>query len=123
MELKDYVGIWRNDIGSEIVIQPKDEKSLKVSFISYVDNQPISRQYSDGSYSIEMHAELDYYKTSLEVELWEMGKGFQLNLMPDPLNEKELVPGISRYSNDKFLDKYYYLFEPLTRYIRTRKTP
>ena len=38
MELKYYVGIWRNDIGNEIIIQPKDKKSLKVSFISYVDN-------------------------------------------------------------------------------------
>lgn len=122
MELKDYVGIWSNDIGNEIIIQSKDKKSLKVSFISYVDNKPINRQYSDGSYSIEMHAELDYYKTSLEVELWEKGKGFQLSLMPDTMNERELVPGISRYTSDKFLDKYYYLFGPLTRYTRTGKT-
>jgi hypothetical protein len=122
MELKDYVGIWRNEIGNEIIIQPKDKKSLKVSFISYVDNKPINRQYSGGSYSIEMHAELDYYKTSLDVELWEKGKGFQLNLMPEIMNENELVPGISRYTNDKFLDKYYYLFGPLTRYTRTGKT-
>src|SRR6266542_1478978 len=102
MDLKDYVGIWRNDSGNEIIIEPKDKKSLRVSFISHVDNKPVKRQYSDGSYSIEMHAELDYYKTSLEVELWEKGKGFQLSLMPDIMNENELVPGISRYTDDKF---------------------
>jgi hypothetical protein len=57
-----------------------------------------------------MHAELDYYKTSLEVELWEKGKGFQLSLMPDIMNENQLVPGISRYANDQHLDSIFFIW-------------
>lgn len=49
------------------------------------------------------------------------GKGFYLCLMHDPMDENELVPGISRYVEDKFLDKYYSLFYPLERFKRMDK--
>lgn len=68
-----------------------------------------------------MHAELDYYESSIEVELWEKGKGFHLCLLYDFIDLKVdlgyyLAPGISRYEEDDFLDKYYHLFEPLDYY-------
>lgn len=60
----------------------------------------------------------------LVVELWEVGKGFQLHLsfesgyILDELQRDSIVPGLSRYKKDVFLDEYYHFFEPLTHYIR-----
>ena len=56
-----------------------------------------------------------------------MGKrrGFTLHLIfeaqyePDYNKQDVLVPGLSRYTEDDFLDQYYYLFEPLKHYTRT----
>ena len=60
----------------------------------------------------------------LVVELWEVGKGFQLDLNFEPgyvldkLQRDSLVPGLSRYEKDDFLAEYYHYFEPLKHYIR-----
>ncbi len=121
MELKKFIGVWKNEAGNKLIIEPKNKKSLSVTFISHLTHQPIKRQYSDGSESIHMTAELDYYGTTLEVHLWDKGKGFYLCLMNDPVDENELVPGISRNVEDKFLEKYYSLFYPLERFKKIDK--
>jgi len=121
MNFERFIGIWKNEIGNQLIIEPKDKKSVSVTFLSHFENKPVKRKYLDGSDSINMHAELDYYGTSLEVELWRKGKGFHLCLMLDPANENELSPGISRYEEDKFLDSYYSLFMPLQRFTRVNK--
>ena len=60
----------------------------------------------------------------LVVELWEDGKGFQLDLNFEPgyildeLQRDSIVPGLSRYEKDVFLDEYYHFFEPLKHYIK-----
>jgi hypothetical protein len=120
MELEKFIGIWENKAGKRLEIKRKDKKSLSVSFYSHV-RTPVIREYFKNSETIDMHAELDYYGSSIEVELWEKGKGFHLCLLYDFINLRDepgyyLAPGLSRYQEDQFLDRYYYLFEPLDYY-------
>ena len=124
-ELKKFTGTWINKAGNRLEIRLKDNKSLNVSFYNQY-NFPIKREYFNYSESINMHAELDYYETSIEVELWEKGRGFHLCLLYDDLdvNTKcgfRLAPGISRNEEDEFLDQYYHLFEPLDYYEKAEK--
>ena len=57
------------------------------------------------------------------MDLWEEGKGFILHLEYDYVLDSEpreaLVPAISRYGRDHFLDAYYLLFGPLDHFVRT----
>ncbi len=120
MELKTFIGTWINKAGNRLEIKAKDNKSLNVSFFTQ-GNTPVVREYYNNLESIDMHAELDYYESSIEVELWEKGRGFHLCLLYDYIDLKVdggyyLAPGISRYEEDDFLDKYYHLFEPLDYY-------
>ena len=65
----------------------------------------------------------------LVVELWEEGKGFELHLtfevayILDIQHRDSLVPGISRFEEDDFLEKYYHYFEPLKHYLKTGTEP
>jgi hypothetical protein len=73
-----FIGKWKNKTGNILEIMPKDNKSLKVSFFSGQTGKPIIREYFENKETINMNAELDYYETSLEVDLWTEDKGFQL---------------------------------------------
>lgn len=120
MGLDTFIGTWINKAGNRLEIKAKDNKSLNVSFFTK-ENIPVVRKYCNNLESLDMHAELDYYESSIEVELWEKGKGFHLCLLYDFIDLKVdpgyyLAPGISRYEEDDFLDKYYHLFEPLDYY-------
>ena len=61
----------------------------------------------------------------LVVELWETGKGFALHLNFEPAYELDkdrhdsLTVALSRFEEDHFLDAYYYLFQPLSHYVKT----
>jgi hypothetical protein len=61
----------------------------------------------------------------LEVDLCRKRRGFTLHLTFEAQYELDhnkqdaLVPGLSRYTEDDFLEQYYYLFEPLRHYTRT----
>lgn len=125
MGLDKYIGTWINKAGNKLEIKAKDKKSLNVSFFKK-GNVPAIREYYNNLDSIDMHAELDYYESSIEVELWEKGKGFHLCLTYDFIDFKidpgyYLASGISRYEEDAFLDKYYHLFEPLDYYKKIEK--
>jgi len=124
MELEGFIGIWENKAVKLLQIRSKDKKALYVSFFNY-GKIPIKREFYDNSETIDMHAELDDYGSSIVVELWEKGKGFQLCLLYDFINLKDepgyyLAPGLSRNLEDKFLDKYNYLFEPLDYYKKIK---
>jgi hypothetical protein len=73
-----------------------------------------------------MLAELDYFKTSLEVELWKKGKGFQLclsyicNDFDNETIEDYLAPGISIYEGDRISNEFMDLFTPLDNYKRIK---
>ncbi|QOW09862.1 hypothetical protein Q73A0000_05535 [Kaistella flava (ex Peng et al. 2021)] len=119
-----FIGIWQNEIGNKLLIKKIDEKKASVTFISGKTNEPIGRPYADNKLTIDMNAELDYYGSSVEVELWEKGKGFMLCLIDNDYKQKaeELSVGISRIVDEKFdfLVNYYHLFEPLSSYKRVK---
>jgi len=75
-----------------------------------------------------MLAELDFYKSSLNVELWKKGKGFQLTLLYDWIDLRigsgyYLAPALTEYINSDLVIKYGHLFEPLNYYKRIKTGP
>jgi len=123
MELKEFIGTWKNNSGNILEIKPNDKNSLKVTFVSGETGKPVIRDYFDKKESIDMLAELDYYESSLEVELWEKGKGFQLSLLYDWMDYRvepgyRLAPGLIQYADDNLTEKYGDLFMPLEHYKR-----
>jgi len=124
MDLDKFIGIWKNKAGNVLEIKPHDKKSLKVTFLSGKTGKPVVREYYDNNESIDMLAELDFYESSLEVELWKKGKGFQLSLLHDWIDFRNepsgyyLAPGLTQYAEDNFTEKYGHLFEPLEYYKR-----
>jgi hypothetical protein len=123
--MERFIGKWQNESGNTLIIKRKNRKTLSVSFFSGTNNEPVIRPFANNSPSIDMDAELDYYETSIEVELWEKGKGFHLCLLAEsyPSTEESLSVGISRHSGDKYshLDQYKILFEPLENYKKIKK--
>lgn len=124
--MERFIGKWKNTSGNILEIKPNDEKSLIVSFISGKTGKPITRKYFNNKESIDMYAELDFYESSLEVELWEKGKGFQLSLLYDWMDCKvepgyRLAPGLIQNADDNLTEKYGDLFMPLENYKRIEK--
>jgi hypothetical protein len=124
--MERFIGKWKNTSGNILEIKPNDEKSLIVSFISGKTGKPITRKYFNNKESIDMYAELDFYESSLEVELWEKGKGFQLSLLYDWMDYKvepgyRLAPGLIQNADDNLTEKYGDLFMPLENYKRIEK--
>jgi len=120
-----YIGEWENEAGNRLKIKKVDDETAIVSFFMPPDYLPIIRHWCDEKPSIDMIAK---YRPGegpdLVVELWEVGKGFKLHLsfefeyMLDKLHRDSLVPALSRYEEDGFLDEYYHYFEPLKHYIK-----
>ena len=126
MDIKDFIGKWQNESGNILEVNPFRKNVLKVNFISGKTGKPVIRKYFENKESIDMHASLDFYESSLEVELWKKGKGFQLILLYDLINFKNetseycLAPGISQYVADNFTEQYGHLFGPLEYYKRIK---
>jgi len=122
--MERFIGRWKNTSGNILEIRPNDKKSLIVSFISGKTGKPIIRKYFNNKESIDMYAELDFYESSLEVELWKKGKGFQLTLLHDWREYRNepgryyLAPGLTNYIEDNYTEKYGDLFMPLEEYKR-----
>ncbi len=122
--MERFIGKWRNSAGNILEIMPKDEKSLNVSFISGRTGKTIIREYFDNRETINMNAELDYYETSLEVDLWTKDTGFQLTLLHDWREYRNepgryyLAPGLTNYIEYDYINKYGDLFMPLDEYKR-----
>ena len=82
---------------------------------------------SESGYHLHIAHYNDYYE-NFEVDLWEEGKGFILHLdhkynyALDLEQRDALVPAISRYERDLFLDAFYQLFGPLDHFVRRRST-
>ena len=74
--------------------------------------------------TVDMPATYDDYIGDFEVQLWKADGGFCLNLNHeysnrlDELHEEILVPALSRYEEDDFLDIFYNLFGNLKHYRR-----
>ena len=128
--INNYIGEWQNDAGNRLKIEKVDDETALVSFYSPPDRQPVLRPWYDKKPSIDMIAKYRPAESpELVVELWEEGKGFKLHLafefgyILDIQHRDSLVPGISRFEEDEFLDEYYHYFEPLTHYLKAGAKP
>jgi hypothetical protein len=128
VDLNEFIGTWESESGNILEICPNDRDSLKVNFISGHTGKPVIREYCENKESVDMLASLDFYKSSLEVELWKKGKGFHLTLLYDWIDLRlgsgyYLAPGLSEYINSDLVNKYRHLFEPLDYYKRIKTSP
>ena len=122
--IAQFVGSWVSESGYRLHIRRvcRDQ-----AFVDFLDPRgaPIGRPYMRGAPSIRMIAHYDDYYEDFRVDLWEKSKGFTLHLdheydyVLDSEQREALVPSISRYERDRFLDAYYSLFGPLDHFVRT----
>jgi len=120
-----FIGEWVDSEGNRLLIKKKTVGKAVVSFLRGADGVPIARPYYGGRLSTEMFAKLRDYGSTLQVDLWVSGKGFDLNLTCEHAYELDnnrrdsLVPSLSRRMEDSFLDEHYHLFGSLKHYTRT----
>ena len=123
-----YVGSWVSKDGLCLKIEKIDECRGSVSVLSE-SGEPVRRPHWDDKPTSNMPAWYDDYEGDLEVDLWEKGKGFSLILTYeygyelDQFKRDALVPALSRYEDDHFLDAYYALFGSLSHYTREGSRP
>ena len=123
--IDNYIGEWNDESGKRLSIKKVDATTALVSFFATSDRQPIHRPWCKGEPTVDMIAKYNPQEgKGLEVDLWGTRRGFTLHLTFEAQYELDhdkqdaLVPGLSRYTEDDFLDQYYYLFEPLKHYTR-----
>lgn len=121
--IAQFVGSWVSASGYRLLIKKVRKDQAAVDFLD-PRGDPVQRTYMRGAPSVNMIARYDDYNENFEVDLWEEGKGFILDLthecnyVLDPERREALVPAISRYERDHFLDKFYSLFGPLDHFVR-----
>jgi hypothetical protein len=121
-----FLGSWVSASGFRLRIKKVREDQASVDFLD-PRGAPIQRPYMRGGPAVKMIAHYDGYNGNFEVDLWEEGKGFILDLTHeydyelDAERREALVPALSRHERDSFLDEYYSLFGPLDHFVR-RKT-
>lgn len=123
--IDNYNGEWVNGAGILIVIKKIDYESVFVFFFSPPDFLPIYQTWCGEKRTIDMLAKYSSEQgPGLVDELWEVGNGYQLHLSFEPgyiLDEFQcdsIVPALSRYEKDDFLNEYYHFFEPLKHYFK-----
>ena len=121
-----FVGSWVSASGYRLRIKKVREDQASVDFLD-PRGAPVQRPYMKGAPSMKMIAHYDDYNGIFEVDLWEEGKGFILDLTHEydyelDLERREaLVPALSRYERDRFLDECYSLFGPLDHFVRGKE--
>ena len=121
-----FVGSWVSPSGYRLRIKKVREDQASVDFLD-PRGAPVQRPYMKGAPSMKMIAHYDDYNGIFEVDLWEEGKGFILDLTHEydyelDLERREaLVPALSRYERDRFLDECYSLFGPLDHFVRGKE--
>ena len=118
-----FVGSWISASGYRLRIKKVRNDQALVDFLD-PSGAPVRRPYMKGAPSVKMVAHYDDYNGTFEVELWEEGKGFILDLTHeydyelDPERHEALEPALSRNERDRYLDEYYSLFGPLDHFVR-----
>ena len=118
-----FVGSWVSASGYRLRIKKVRKDQALVDFLD-PSGAPVQRPYMKGAPSVKMVAHYDDYNGTFEVELWEEGKGFILDLTHDydyeldPERREALEPALSRNERDRYLDEYYSLFGPLDHFVR-----
>jgi hypothetical protein len=120
-----FVGSWVSASGYRLRIKKVRKDQASVDFLD-PRGAPVKRSYMGGVPSVQMIAHYDDRNGTFEVHLWEESKGFILDLTHeydyelDPERREALVPALSRYEQDRFLDDCYSLFGPLDHFVRRR---
>jgi hypothetical protein len=118
-----FSGIWVSDDGYKLVIYKVTDTTAIVSFYS-PKGTLVNRPFFKNKPTIKMPATYDEYFGDFKVDLWEPGKGFELDLEHEKnyelyQSQKEvLIPGIIRFTEDNFLDKYYKIFVNLHHFSK-----
>jgi len=118
-----FVGSWVSASGYRLRIKEMLRDQASVDFLD-PRGVPIQRPYMRDAPTVKMIAHYDDYNENFEVDLWEEGKGFILDLSHHynyelDLEQREaLVPALSRFERDRFLDECYSLFGPLDHFVR-----
>ena len=121
-----FDGIWESEDGYRLDITKTSDTSAVVSFYNPM-GESVKRPYFDDRPTIKMIASYDNYFGEFRIDLWEEGKGFELDIVYemeyelDKWKRESLVPGITRNEKDKFLDKYYRLFGNLKHFNRVKR--
>ena len=121
--IERYIGLWRNAEGFQLEIKGLDEQLASASLFSPF-GPPIDRPYYKGKPTVSMPATYDDYRGTMAVELWRGESGFVLELLHeaaydlDESQRESLVPALSRYEEDSFLDQYYDLLGCQSHYTR-----
>jgi hypothetical protein len=127
--LSEYLGEWMDEQGNRLRIQPIDGVTASVSFFAAPDGKPIPRPWFQNRLSLDMLGR--YFpdgEPSLEVELGRAGAGFTLHLTFEPeylldaRGRDALIPGVSRFQEDRFLDQYSPLLGPLKHFVRSSES-
>lgn len=124
--IKIYEGHWKNESGMQIHTLIESETTARVSLFINETLEPMTRPWFDNKVAVNLEA---YYLPSespeLVIELWEAGSGFcfhllhENNLVANGKYQDALIPSISRYEEDTFLDKYYSNFGPLHSFVKS----
>ncbi len=118
-----FIGIWESKSGYRLDIEKVCAETALVSIFDTLGN-PVVRTYFNSALSTKLLATYDDYEGRFEVELWEKGKGFCMDIIHDfeyeldDYNRESLVPALIRNCEDEFLDDYYEIFGPLEHYTR-----
>ena len=114
--IAQFVGSWVSESGYHLRIKKVDKDRALVDFLD-PRAAPVQRPYMGGAPSLKMVAHYDS-NGIFEVNLWQEGKGFILDLTHeydyelDPERREALVPALSRNERDHFLDACYSLIRP-----------
>ena len=125
--IAQFVGSWISESGYQLRIRRMRKDLASVDFLD-PRGAPIERTYMGGAPSMKMIAHYDNYNEDFRVDLWEEGKRFILHLdhecdyVLDREQREALVPSISRYERDHFLDAFYSLFGPMDHFVRQKST-
>ena len=123
--IAQFVGSWVSESGYHLRIKKVRKGRASVDFLD-PRGAPVQRPYMGGAPTLKMVAHYDDYNGMFEVDLWEEGKGFILDLTHeydyelDPERREALVPALSRNERDRFLDACYSLFGPLDHFVRRK---
>ena len=122
-DITRFVGSWADSSGYSMRIKMQRRDQAIVDFFD-PSGSPVGRPYMNGAPTLEMVAQYDDYNGTFEVDLWEAGRGFVLDLSHeyeyelDEERREALVPAIVRYADDHFLDVFCPLFGPLGHFVR-----
>ncbi len=103
-----FVGSWVSASGYRLCIKKVRKHRASVDFLD-PRGAPIQRSYMKGAPAVKMIARYDDYNGTFEVDLWEKGKQFILDLTHeynyelDPKRREALVPALTRWKRGSIM--------------------